>query len=81
MLSIAPIPGGKANYYLRLARDDYYTNGGEPPGLWLGSGAADLGLSGKVEKEAFRGLLKGFFPTARRSSRTPGARTTRRRGT
>lgn len=60
MLSIAGVAGGRGNYYLSLARDDYYTKGGEPPGRWLGQGATALGLSGQVEGEELKNLLKGF---------------------
>lgn len=60
MLSIAALSGGQGNYYLALARDDYYTKGGEPPGRWLGDGARCLGLTGPVEGQALKELLKGF---------------------
>ena len=64
MLSISkPMHGaGQGNYYLGLAREDYYLSGGEPPGLWHGEGASRLGLSGVVEPEKFRNLLNGFSP-------------------
>lgn len=48
MLSIAALSGGQGNYYLALARDDYYLKGGEPPGQWLGKGAERLGLTAQV---------------------------------
>ncbi len=51
---------GAAGYYAALARDDYYTRGGEPPGDWLGRGAASLGLSGTVDAAALRHVLHGF---------------------
>lgn len=64
MLSIsAPIKGaGHADYYLDLAREDYYTEGGEPPGQWYGKGAEALGLTGKVERENLRSLFEGYGP-------------------
>jgi Ti-type conjugative transfer relaxase TraA len=64
MLSIsAPIKGaGHADYYLELAREDYYTEGGEPPGQWHGRGAEALGLTGKVEREDLRSLFEGYGP-------------------
>jgi len=61
MLSFSPIANGE--YYIELAGEDYYLAGGEPPGTWLGSGAAALGLAGVVEKQALRNLLKGFSPS------------------
>src|SRR5262245_27980884 len=60
MLSIAALSGGQGNYYLALARDDYYLKGGEPPGRWLGEGAKLLGLTGQVEGPALKQLLRGF---------------------
>ena len=51
---------GAAGYYTALARDDYYTQGGEPAGQWFGQGAAALGLSGTVDDAALRHVLHGF---------------------
>ena len=48
---------GQGTYYVGLACEDYYLEGGEPPGRWLGQGAAALGLTGQVERELF---LKAF---------------------
>jgi conjugative relaxase-like TrwC/TraI family protein len=52
--------GGQGSYYASLAREDYYLNGGEPPGEWLGSGAEKLGLKGKVTREEFLEIFDGF---------------------
>lgn len=60
MLSIARIRDG--NYYLDLAREDYYLEGGEPPGEWFGAGALVLGLSGKVARAPMQLLLAGLSP-------------------
>ena len=38
MLSIGAMSGGQEQYYARLAREDYYLEGGEPPGIWMGEG-------------------------------------------
>lgn len=64
MLSISqPIKAGQGEYYLSLSStDDYYLDGSEPPGFWLGEGAEALGLSGEIESEQFRNLLRGFAP-------------------
>lgn len=59
MLSIAAMSGDHASYYLSLAREDYYTKGGEPPGQWFGQGAEALGLSGKVEPRQLYNLFDG----------------------
>lgn len=65
MLSISkPIRGfDQGEYYLALASaDDYYLDGKEPPGFWLGDGALALGLSGLLTKDKFRNLLRGLSP-------------------
>ena len=62
MLSVASVrsAGGAANYF---AKDDYYVgeHASEISG-WGGRGAAELGLSGEVEKQVFEDLLKGKLP-------------------
>ena len=59
--------GGKA-YYLKLSREDarlgpgdYYLRDGAT-GRWFGRLAADMGLSGPVEAEAYRSLHDGVSP-------------------
>lgn len=41
---------------------EYYADGQEQPGVWGGRGAAMLGLTGAVEKDAFMNLARGFSP-------------------
>jgi conjugative relaxase-like TrwC/TraI family protein len=60
MLSIAEMSGGQGHYYTGLAREDYYLEGGEPPGLWAGSGAVALGMKGQVDKEVLGRVFDGF---------------------
>jgi len=60
MLSISGIQS--ISYYENLATEDYYQNGGEPPGQWLGQGCQGLGLAGQVQAEAYRRLFSGFDP-------------------
>jgi hypothetical protein len=43
-------------------RDDYYSGRGEAPREWAGSGAAELGLEGRVEAGQFSALLDGRDP-------------------
>lgn len=62
MLSIRHMTLGSEDYYLNLATEDYYLNGGEPPGLWLGEGAAALDLGETVTREQLRKLMLGFSP-------------------
>lgn len=54
---------GAADYY---AKDDYYIEGeaGAPNLEWGGQGAADLGLSGKVDASDLRAILDGRNPNA-----------------
>lgn len=66
MLSISPpIAAAQGSYFGGLAREDYYTEGGEPPGIWCGRGLGALGLAGKVDSEVFQHLLLGYSPDGR----------------
>lgn len=62
MLSIGAMGAGQGAYYTGLSREDYYVAGGEPPGLWYGKGAADLGLTGHVKAESLNRLFEGYHP-------------------
>jgi conjugative relaxase-like TrwC/TraI family protein len=68
MLTISPpIRASQGDYYLSLAAvDDYYMDAAEPPGFWLGQGAAALGLAGEVRPDDFRMLLAGQTPDGRK---------------
>jgi len=59
--------GGSGDYYVKLARHEYYTTSLGPPGEWFGKGAARLGLHGKVEAETLRNLLEGQSPDGSKS--------------
>ncbi|GAA09057.1 conjugal transfer protein TraA [Acetobacter tropicalis NBRC 101654] len=39
--------------------EDYYSEDGNAPSVWLGKGAAELGLFGEIDQEAFTRLLHG----------------------
>ncbi len=56
MLSIKKLGRGSERYYLGLVVEDYYLEGGEPPGYFLGN------RSGPVTHRALRSLLQGFDP-------------------
>ena len=46
---------------------DYYTADGNPPGRWMGGGAAILGVSGTVAEEQMKALFgEGLHPDADR---------------
>ena len=63
MLSIKLIKIEDEAYYLDVTADDYYTNGGEPPGKWVGGAAPLFALFGKVQKPSFSRLLRGYLPS------------------
>lgn len=64
MMSIAKLKSGgeAANYYLSLVNSAYYTEGGEPAGRWIGTGAANFGIVGEVEPTELINLMQGFHP-------------------
>ena len=78
MLNINKMTSGQESYYRELAREDYYLEGGEPPGQWVGKGAEKLALFGQVKpellSELFRGELDGkkLVQNAGTKNRTPG---------
>lgn len=79
MLSIGAMKNGQEDYYQKLAAEDYYLEGGEPPGKWLGRGAESLGLDGIVRSEDLSSLFRGFskngqklVQNAGKSTRQPG---------
>lgn len=44
---------------------DYYTASGNPPGRWMGAGATDLAVAGRVHEDQMRALFgKGMHPDA-----------------
>lgn len=81
MLSIGKLAAGPGvgRYYIdqvAQGREDYYAGEGEAAGVWLGAGAAGLGLTGEVREEGLARLLEGRDPSSGlwlRSARLPGA--------
>jgi len=61
--SLGTAGSGIEEYYEHLAQDDYYENGGEPPGQWQGELASEFYLFGNVQPgqlgQMFRGLPTG----------------------
>ena len=53
---------GAKNYYISASMAEYYTEGQELTGIWRGEGAARLGLSGAVQKEAWEALCDNRQP-------------------
>ena len=65
MVTIGKLGKGQENYYLDSVAggaDDYYSGEGEAPGRWTGSGAAELGLEGTVERDQLHAVLAGRDP-------------------
>ena len=75
MLSIGKLATGQEDYYLEQAAgridratsvssgiEDYYVEGSEPDGVWVGSGGAALGATGAVTGVALRRVLDGEHP-------------------
>ena len=69
MMSIGKLAGGPGagRYYIdqvAQGREDYYAGEGEgeAAGVWIGTGAAWLGLSGEVGEEGLGRLLEGRDP-------------------
>lgn len=65
MLSVAKLTPGQESYYeqsVAAGLDDYYAGRGESPGLWIGRGAAELGLEGVVQDGQLRTLIRGRDP-------------------
>lgn len=66
MVGVTKIQRGNAGYWLAAVAEggeDYYNKPGEAPGEWIGELAAELGLSGQVEAEAYSAILEGTDPT------------------
>ena len=65
MLSVSRLRVGQEAYQLSgvaQSLDDYYTGAGETPGVWIGGGAAKLGLADTVDADDLRAVLAGLAP-------------------
>ena len=67
VLSIGRVLAGdeRERYYLEQVgqgRDDYYAGEGDEGGVWLGSGAGNLGAGGSVDEDGLTALLRGRDP-------------------
>ncbi|HXM54003.1 MAG TPA: MobF family relaxase [Candidatus Dormibacteraeota bacterium] len=74
MLSLAKIGRGREDYHLRAVGADasaYYSEHGEVAGRWLGGGAAELGLRGRVDDPALLAVLAGRSPDGARTLVSP----------
>ncbi len=64
MMSIGKLAAGPGagRYYIdqvAQGREDYYAGEGEAAGVWMGTGAALLGLSGEVGEEESGAAARG----------------------
>jgi conjugative relaxase-like TrwC/TraI family protein len=65
MVGVTKIGHGNADYWINAVAeggDDYYTKPGEAPGEWMGELAAELGLTGEVDRDAYAAVLAGKHP-------------------
>lgn len=65
MVGVTKIGPRNANYWINAVAEggeDYYTKPGEAPGEWMGALAAELGLEGEVEPDAYAAALAGEHP-------------------
>ena len=65
MLNIGKLSPGATEYYVgevATSAEDYYSGRGEHQGRWVGSLARELELSGEVEPDHFRRVLRGQHP-------------------
>ena len=65
MVGVTKIGRRNANYWIKAVAEggeDYYTKPGEAPGEWIGELAAELGLSGQVDRDAYAAVLAGKDP-------------------
>ncbi len=65
MVGVTKIGRANANYWIEAVAeggDDYYTKPGEAPGEWMGELAAELGLLGEVDRDAYAAVLAGKHP-------------------
>ena len=82
MLSISlPMKGsGRGDYYLSLAKEDYYLNGGEPPGEFYGDAKQHFNLPDQVDRVTLRALLEGLNPDTGKPFSKEAAHPERRSG-
>jgi TrwC relaxase len=74
--SVAKLALGQETYYeqqVAFGLDDYYAGRGESPGLWAGSGAEALELTGVAVDGELGTLLRGVSPAVGERLRAPAS--------
>jgi conjugative relaxase-like TrwC/TraI family protein len=87
VISIGKLAVGQQGYYLEQAQsrvnratsvgsgvEDYYVEGTEAPGYWLGLGSEHLGIVGEVDRDALTHALEGRDPRTGRELAAPHMR-------
>jgi conjugative relaxase-like TrwC/TraI family protein len=65
VVGVTKIGRANVNYWINAVAEgaeDYYTKPGEAPGEWMGELAAELGLEGEVDPDAYAAVLAGKHP-------------------
>src|SRR5579883_1910958 len=63
MLNVSDaMTAGAVRAYFEEGGHDYYIDGRNPPGVWGGKLAREMGLTGEVQKEHFDRLAEGYHP-------------------
>ncbi len=64
-MGVTKIGARNADYWINAVAEggeDYYTKPGEAPGEWMGDLAAEFGLEGEVDRDAYAAVLAGQHP-------------------
>jgi conjugative relaxase-like TrwC/TraI family protein len=59
---VTPLKGADAGAYYVEQVGDYYLDPTEPAGVWLGRGARELSLTGRVDGDVFLRVMRGDTP-------------------
>jgi conjugative relaxase-like TrwC/TraI family protein len=65
VIGVTKIGARNVGYWINAVasgEEDYYTRPGEAPGVWAGSLAAELGLSGEVDSDEYAAIFAGQNP-------------------
>ena len=60
---VTTLKGANAGGYYVEQLPNYYLDSGEPRGMWFGTGADQLGVTGEVDDDAFLAVMAGTDPS------------------